>query len=268
MKLVVLTDNNTYIDQYYIGEPALSFYLEDESSRILFDTGYSDVFMRNAVSLGVDLSVVDTLVFSHGHDDHTKGLTFLPPDFLSPNVRIIAHPGIFGERYENGRSIGAPFSVDVLKDRYDLTLTKEPYSVTNRLTFLGEIPDYFEFEKRKPIGVCKTGPYYQPDFVMDDSALVYHSGEGMVIITGCSHSGICNIIEYAKHICGDERILSVIGGFHLFHISDKLKQTIHYFRQNNIYKLYPCHCVSFRAKAEIHKYISIHEVGVGLTLTF
>ncbi|MBQ1439018.1 MAG: MBL fold metallo-hydrolase [Solobacterium sp.] len=77
MKLTVLTDNNTIIDRYYLGEPALSFYLEDGDRRILFDTGYSDVFLRNAEALGIDLHAITDIVLSHGHNDHTGGLRYL-----------------------------------------------------------------------------------------------------------------------------------------------------------------------------------------------
>lgn len=104
------------------------------------------------------------------------------------------------------------------------------------------------------------------DYVMDDSAIVYKGNTGLFIITGCSHSGICNIVEYAKEVCKENRVAGIIGGFHLFEVSKELQQTINYFIDNNIKELYPCHCVSFRAKAEIHKYIPIHEVGVGLVI--
>ena len=101
---------------------------------------------------------------------------------------------------------------------------------------------------------------------MEDTAIVYKGNNGLFSITGWYHSGICNIIEYAKTVCNEQRIDEVIGGFHLFDVSERLKHTIEYFIENDIKELYPCHCVSFRAKAEIHKYIPIHEVGVGLTI--
>lgn len=74
MKLTVLVDNNTYIDQYYLGEPGVSYFIEDCGIRILFDTGYSDVYVRNAKKMGIDLSELDAVVLSHGHNDHTGGL--------------------------------------------------------------------------------------------------------------------------------------------------------------------------------------------------
>ena len=77
MKLKVLTDNYTYIDQYYLGEPGLSIYIEADGRRFLLDTGYSDVFLRNAVKMQINLKALDGIIFSHGHNDHTAGLPYL-----------------------------------------------------------------------------------------------------------------------------------------------------------------------------------------------
>ena len=77
MQLTVLVDNNTLIDRYYLGEPGVAYYLEDGDVRILFDVGYSDIFLRNAQALGIDLSRLQQVVLSHGHNDHTRGLLWL-----------------------------------------------------------------------------------------------------------------------------------------------------------------------------------------------
>ena len=77
MKLRVLEDNNTFIDEYYLGEPAVSYYIENENEKILFDTGYSDAFIQNAKKMSIDLNQVQKIVLSHGHNDHTGGLPYL-----------------------------------------------------------------------------------------------------------------------------------------------------------------------------------------------
>jgi len=69
------------------------------------------------------------------------------------------------------------------------------------------------------------------DYLWDDSGLVYECPQGIVVITGCSHSGICNLIEYAKAVTGDSRVLGVIGGFHLFEVTDQVLQTIDYLKK-------------------------------------
>lgn len=266
MKLTVLVDNNTYIDRYYLGEPALSFYIEDGDSRILFDTGYSDIYIRNAMAMNINLSEITHIALSHGHNDHTGGLRFFREHFINHPIEIIAHPHIFKERFENDLSIGIPVTSELLAQTCKLTLSQKPVQITPHITFLGEIPTYYEFEQRKAIGYFTENSYQHPDYVSDDSALVYNTGKGLFIITGCSHSGICNIIEHAKNICNEDKIVGVIGGFHLLDISEQLYDTIVFFEKNNIRALYPCHCVSFAAKAEIHKRIPIKEVGVNMTL--
>ena len=95
MTITVLVDNNTYIDQYFRGEPALCCWLEDEDRRILFDTGYSDLLLQNAAAMGIDLSTTTQVVLSHGHNDHTGGLRPLLEAGWLKNTEVIAHPDCF-----------------------------------------------------------------------------------------------------------------------------------------------------------------------------
>ena len=246
MKLTVLVDNNTYIDQYYLGEPAVCYYIEDGETRLLLDTGYSDVYIRNAKALGIDLAQVSVIALSHGHNDHTRGLQYWSGE-INTDVRIVAHPDAFKERRCGELFIGSPLSETCLRENFELTLSRRPLKISDHITFLGEIPSSNTFEPRKSFGTLKDGTNDLEDFVADDTALVYNSGEGLLI-------------------CNEDRIIGVIGGFHLFEVSDQLQQTIAYFQTNQVKELYPCHCVSFAAKTEIHKHIPIHEVGVGLVV--
>ena len=266
MKLQVLVDNNTYIDMYYLGEPALSFYLEDGKDRILFDTGYSDAFMLNARKQAIELKTVNKVVLSHGHNDHTGGLTHLLK--LNRWLTVIGHPDCFLYRQDDaGLTISSPLSLMDLEERCTLQLSRDPVEVSEHLIFLGEIPQYLDFESRYRIGKSMIRSRLEDDYIYDDSALVHRGKDGLFVITGCSHSGICNIIEHAKKVCRDERITGVIGGFHLFENDERLQRTIEYLQQQNIPLLYPCHCVSLKAKIEMGKKLDIQEVGVGLQLT-
>jgi len=112
MKLTVLIDNNTYIDQYLLGEPALSFHVEIGQHKILFDTGYSQAFLYNANKLGINLSQLTHLVFSHGHNDHTRGLKYLSSKINLKNIDTIAHPDCFLPKKEGTIQIDAPFSIE------------------------------------------------------------------------------------------------------------------------------------------------------------
>ena len=226
MKIAVLVDNNTYIDQYYLGEPALSYYIECDNKKILFDVGYSDAFIKNANKININLNEIDTIVCSHGHNDHILGLKYLCENFDTKNKNLIAHPKCFNPKYVDNEYIGTPYTVNELNTRFQLSLTKEVLNITESLIWLGEIPRVNDFENKSPIGITQNNDIYEEDYLYDDSALVYQSDKGIFVITACSHSGICNIIEYAKKVCKDTRVLGVIGGFHLFELDHQTNQTI------------------------------------------
>ncbi len=265
MELKVLEDNNTFINMYYFGEPAVSYYIEDGEDKILFDTGYSGIFMKNAELMNINLDNINKLVISHGHDDHTGGLKKFFK--TKKNIELIAHPDCFDfKENSKGLYIGSPLSKDKLSKVCKLNLSKEPMKISEHITYLGEIPSLNDFEKRYAIGKKMDCDKKVEDTINDDSAIVYQSEKGLFVITGCSHSGICNILEYAKKVCGDNRIYGVIGGFHLFDVDERLEKTINYLLENNIQLLYPCHCVSLNAKIEMAKKLDIKEVGVGLNI--
>lgn len=277
MKLTVLVDNNTIIDRYFYGEPAVSYLIETEDKKILFDTGYSDLFLQNANKLSKDLRALDFVVISHGHNDHTGGLVALremltpsnDTDLMRKKVRLVAHPDAFLQKVDNKLAVGSPIDTSELEEAFDVILTEEPLWLGNDLVFLGEIPRVTDFEGKVAIGKILKNNDHNDDYVFDDSALVYKAPTGLVIITGCSHAGICNIVEYAKKVCGDDRIESVIGGFHLLDPSKKqFDETLKYFDLLKTNIVYPCHCTGFEFKVELAKRISVKEVGVGLQLEF
>ena len=266
MKLRILCDNNTYIDQYFLGEPAFSCYIEAEDARVLLDVGYSDVFLRNAEKMGIDLSALTHVVLSHGHNDHTGGLTPFIEEKVAPAAKLIAHEDCFVGKYYGEEYIGAPYDVEQILYLADCQLTAEPVAITENLWYLGEIPRKLDFEPRTVIGKRERMGAWEEDDLLDDTALAYRTEKGLFIITGCAHSGICNIIEQAKTVCGDDRILGVLGGFHLFEDDTRAAATAEYFARHNIPNLYPCHCVSLKVKHRFMETLNIHEVGVGMEL--
>ena len=143
---------------------------------------------------------------------------------------------------------------------------KKPYYLSEKLIYLGEIPRKNQFENQRPIGKYEDGGELLDDYLKDDTAMVYQSEKGLFVITGCSHSGICNIIEHAKEVCKTDKVYGVLGGFHLFHDDEQLRNTISYFQENQIQLLYPCHCVSLRARFKMMEKLSVAETGVGLVV--
>ncbi len=272
MKLTLLTDNHTIIDRYCLGEPALSILLEEEGTNILFDTGYSDVFLRNAETLGLRdrLDRLSFVVLSHGHNDHTGGLPVLWNACTLNGTRLIGCPGLFAQREYEGLPVGSPVTEeDCSAHGLKPELHEEPVSLTEHLTFLGAIPRVMPFEASFPIGTVTENGTQTEDYVRDDSALVYRGEKGLFVITGCSHSGICNIIARAKSLPGNEGlpVTGVIGGFHLMRNDRQLKETVAYLKENVTGTLWPCHCVSLYAKhCMIAAGLPVEEAGAGMSI--
>ena len=130
MKLTVLVDNNTFIDQYFHGEPAASFYIETEEQKVLFDAGYSDILISNAEKMNIDLTELTHIVFSHGHDDHTKGLKYLKEKFNLSDKKLVAHPECFLPKFNGELYIGSPFSEVEIQEMAQYIPCKGVYKIT------------------------------------------------------------------------------------------------------------------------------------------
>ncbi len=276
MTITILVDNATFIDHYLLAEPGFSAYIEDDGLSMLFDLGYSDIFRSNAAKMKIDLSILDYLVFSHGHLDHTWGLDGLIrmytelafERFPSSKPIILAHPAIFSSVEDGGiPELGPLISETKLSRHFDLKLSAGPLAINDHWTFLGAVPRKNGFEGKLRFG-RKEGET-EDDPVADDSALVYRGKKGLVILTGCSHSGICNIVEYAKEVCGDDRVQDIIGGFHLLDPSEEqLTGTVDYFKNASIPRIHPCHCTDLRSKIALASAVQVAEIGVGSKLQF
>jgi 7,8-dihydropterin-6-yl-methyl-4-(beta-D-ribofuranosyl)aminobenzene 5'-phosphate synthase len=278
MQLTVLVDNNTFIDRYFLGEPGLSFHIATTEKNILFDAGYSDAFIRNASRIGIDLLKLDSIVLSHSHMDHSWGLAPLFQLFSeamieglgTPKPEFIAHPDVFCSRTADGLpEIGSFLTEATIKNFCSVQLSKDPLWITDDIVFLGEIPRKNDFENLDPMGKVRTSDGIDDCFVKEDSAMAYRTGEGLVIITGCSHAGICNIIEHAREVCGEERVKDVIGGFHLLDPKpEQIQGTLDYFSKLNAQRIFACHCTDLASKIKLSGVANLCEAGVGLKLAY
>ncbi len=260
MTLTVLTDNTA--GSIFLAEHGLSYLIESNGFQLLLDTGHSDVFVKNAHRLGVDIQKdINTVVLSHGHWDHGNGLQFLS------GQKLVTHPLSFIERFRktDHSSIGLTMTQQEISDRFELTTTQSPLFITDNILFLGEIPRLTTFEAQSTSFIDKED---QPDFVPDDSALVVIENEQLNIISGCSHSGICNIIQYAIKVTGIESVNAVIGGLHLKHNNKQTKDTVQFLKQHAIKKVYPSHCTELEALIAFKEEFNISSVKTGTILTF
>jgi len=278
LNLTVLVDNNTFIDRYFLAEPGVSYFIEVDDKRILFDCGYSDAFIRNAQKIGIDLLDLDMIVLSHGHLDHIWGLFHLIQLYTEARLeglackrpQLLAHPGVFASRTSHGlNEIGSLFTPEQVGKHFDLQLSSKPVGLTEKLVFMGEIERLNDFEAQKPVGSLVEKGQEVPDFLMDDTALFYKGEDGLIVITGCSHAGICNMIRSAQQISGKSRVMDIVGGLHLLNPSAaQMEGTIKVLSTLDLQQLHACHCTDLQSKIRLAEKLPLQEVGSGLQLHY
>ena len=238
-----------------VAEWGLSILVEADGYKILLDTGLSFSAAYNAPTLGVDLSQVDKIVFSHGHFDHTGGLLYILK-LIKSQVEVIAHPDIWAAKYakfpeQTEEYIGVPFPKEAAETLgASFNLTREPVWISENIVTSGEIPMTNQYEKIDPILYVKEKGELKPDPLWDDQALFLKSEKGLIIILGCAHRGIINTIRHAQKLTGVEPVCAVIGGTHLIGASpQRMDSTIAELQGVGIQKLGVSHCTGLPAAA-------------------
>jgi 7,8-dihydropterin-6-yl-methyl-4-(beta-D-ribofuranosyl)aminobenzene 5'-phosphate synthase len=257
MRLNVLVENMA--SGFYGAEHGLSYLIEQNGLQILFDTGHTALFIRNSKLLDIDLEKIDTVVLSHGHWDHGNGLEFLV------NKRLVCHPDAFAQRFRKGsdKNIGLSLGKQELESKFEIQAHSSTFSLSDDIIFLGEIPRLTDFEATSTPYINEQG---QPDWILDDSALAIIDGDELVIISGCAHSGICNIISYAQQVTGIGKVKAVFGGFHLKSENLQLNKTIDFFKDFPIKHLYPSHCTELPALVRFYENFRIKQLKAGMMI--
>jgi 7,8-dihydropterin-6-yl-methyl-4-(beta-D-ribofuranosyl)aminobenzene 5'-phosphate synthase len=238
MRITALVEN-TSLRQDCAAEHGLSLYIETSRHRILFDSGASANFIKNAEKLGIDLRDVDIAVLSHGHYDHAGGMTAFFR--LNSRARLYARDGYGLSRYSrDGRYIGV-----------EPLLIGNPRVVTireERLRLDGEvtIAAYTDQPCAWPVNtfgmMVDAGDMLRPEQFMHEQYLLVNEGGRKVIFTGCSHRGICNIMSWSSR----EGVQAVVGGFHTKDVPEEKFGSVLAPAAEELRKYpvtyYTCHC--------------------------
>lgn len=194
-----------------------------EVRHVLLDTGYSPMgTLHNLDFMGLSVNDLQALVLSHGHMDHTGCLKGLLERREEP-LPVFAHPDAFLARARelpDGRVMAFPPPLDTTELAGlggVLTVAETPVLIAGETMLVsGQVERRTEFEKGMPGALIEREGSMKPDAIMDDMAIIVHvAGRGLVVVSGCAHSGIVNTVLQAQRMTGEDVICAVIGGFHL-----------------------------------------------------
>jgi len=248
VRVTTLVENSTS-NHELLAEHGLSFWVEYGDKRILFDTGRSDILIQNAKALGINLAEADAIILSHGHYDHTGGLAAVLD--ITTKAIVYLHPAAIEPKFSrdglNVRSIGMSEAAKKAIQGHKVIWTETPTQVFQGTTVTGQIPRVNHFEN---VG----GAFFldedcqKPDEVLDDQALFIESPRGLVIILGCGHAGVVNILHRIADLTKKKRFYAMLGGMHLLRASkERIERTETVFRDYDLQKIGPAHCTGSKA---------------------
>ena len=235
-----------------------------KSRKALFDFGFSEQgAFHNARHLGVDLADIEVMVLSHGHMDHHGGLPAFVEGLGTKGIELVLHPAAFrGSRYirhsaDRKTRLPSPDRDRLEKAGVRVVPSRTPrFLLDDALLFLGEIPRRTEFEKGMLKARYEEEGAEKFDPLEDDSAVVAHvKGKGLVVLSGCAHSGIVNTVAYAREVTGVDPVFVVMGGFHLTGADFEpiIGKTTEALKALNPRYIVPTHCTGRKASMHIER---------------
>lgn len=238
LKITLLSENCSNKSELS-AEHGFSLYIEADNQKIIFDTGASELYIENGEKLGIDFTAVEAVVLSHGHYDHVGGLAKIG------GQNIYCHKDIFLKKYkyEHGRykDIGIAFSEAAYSSNNNLEINyvdKEHELFPDVLL----LTDFQKKEQKNYFYIVKNNKFVADDFA-DELIMTFNTNKGLVIITGCAHSGIVNIIERALAVNKTKNIYALLGGFHLSKLTEQEnKQVAEKINEYNIDNIGISHC--------------------------
>lgn len=260
MKFTILVDNKTE-DTRCEAEWGLSILVEANGRKLLFDTGSSNMFYRNAKNLGISLEDVEAVLISHGHFDHTEGV----PAFLECNnhAPIYLHKDALYETYGETDGELDEWTCGIRWDERfrqevaeRMIFTEGVVDLGQGFTLVGDIPwlkgqsatdRFFRKIRTSKVDGIETFTFVE-DSMNHEQFLVVEEEQGIHLISGCSHKGIMAILDYTKKLFPEKKILSLIAGMHLYPVSPQRQdEIIGDLATMGIPKVFPLHCTGMPA---------------------
>ncbi len=228
------------------------------SRRLLFDTGTSpDGMTENMRRLDIDPGSVEIVVCSHGHFDHTTGLSGLISAVGPADMPVLIHPHFWRRRRvlipgREPREIPSVSRNALAGVGFTIIEERQPsFLLDGSVLITGEVPRVTGYEPGFPPQEAFLAGAWEPDpLVLDDQALIVHvAGRGLVVVTGCGHAGVVNICRYAQRLTGDLPLYAVIGGFHLNGplFEPLIPRVLSDLEAMNPQFVVPAHCTGWRA---------------------
>ena len=231
---------------------------------LLFDFGFSEEgAAQNAKTLGVNMSEVEAAALSHGHSDHTGGLSKLAALIGKKNIPFVVHPSAFKSpryiKYSEDLKINFPKLTREMVESAGFSVVESDrpyYLLDDTIVFLGEIPRRTDFEKGFPVAHWQKDGKELWDAIEDDTSIVMNlKDKGLVIISGCAHAGIINTVIHAIDVTGINKIHVVMGGFHLSGplFEGIIDRTTQELKKMNPDYVIPMHCTGRKAIMAMEK---------------
>jgi 7,8-dihydropterin-6-yl-methyl-4-(beta-D-ribofuranosyl)aminobenzene 5'-phosphate synthase len=252
---------NTVGRRIGLGEHGFSAYIETNRGNYLFDTGRGYSIVKNSLDLNKDLRTIKKIFLSHGHYDHTGGL----PEVLNllGKVDVHAHPHVFLDRIhvikENGkqtkRYVGLPYKQKYLESLGANFIFNSDFMEVEKGVFLtGEVPRKTSFEKPDPTLFSEIDGKTNQDTFSDDQSLILDTEKGLILILGCAHSGMINIINHVIQKTGKGKFFAILGGTHLdFLTKEQLNESIEVLKGFQVEKMGACHCTGMGAAIRLRQ---------------
>lgn len=226
--------------------------------------GETDLYLLNAKKMGLDIDSIKNALISHGHYDHGGGATYLR------GKDIFVHKQTFQKRFKPAtkefNKLDETLKIGDGKTQNNFIAIESNIIINDKIFLLANIPMVNKFE----LGYYAVLENDESDKIIDEISVAIKIDKGLVIISGCAHRGICNTIEYAKQITGEQRIHHVVGGFHLRKWDDVAEKTLEYFKANKVDCLLMAHCngddVIEKFKKELPEIVKIVSVGMAVEI--